>query len=277
MIIKDILVHVEPGPGSEARLKYAISMASLFGARLTGVAATPPLSTTIPKLMGELPYSDALIEGAARSTASAKAQFDRVTTKCALQVRWHDGGGVAIDVIAAAAGSADVVIIGREDRRDLEGSFYDLSPADVVMACGRPVLVLPDAAPETFCAARIMIGWKNTPQAARAIHDALPLLTRAKEIVLAEVVSERQSVSRYEIPIEAVAEHLRQHGMAINILKIPLEADDAGYSLIKSAAENKSDLIVTGAYGHNRVREWALGGVTYSLLHTGSFPCLLSH
>jgi nucleotide-binding universal stress UspA family protein len=175
MTFKHILVHVEPGAGSEERLKYAMALAASFDAKLTGLTVTVPPSAFATGVAGESDLYNAALEAAEESSAAAKAQFKKQAANWGIESHWRSGYGLPVDVISAEAGCADLIVLGREDRRDLEDSFYTFSPAAVLMACGRPVLVLPDAGPEAFHARRILLGWKNTREATRAAHDALPL------------------------------------------------------------------------------------------------------
>jgi nucleotide-binding universal stress UspA family protein len=136
--------------------------------------------------------------------------------------------------------------------------------------------VLPDDAPPTFYGDRILVAWRNTPEAGRAIHDALPLLTAATEVILAEV-TQAGAHDRPAVAIDDMAEHLRAHGVPVTARQFPAEDAAAGERLIAAATEVGADLIVAGGYGHSRFREWVLGGVTRTLLHNGTLPCLLSH
>jgi nucleotide-binding universal stress UspA family protein len=231
-----ILVHVAPGTISEARLRYALSLAREHEAKLIGVTVR-------------------LSPAAAVSVTIGDAQ--------------------ATDAIAAEGGAADLVMLGGHDREESDGALYDLQPADVIMACGTPVMVLPKHPPASFHARRILLAWKSTAQAARAAHDALPLLKRAECVVLTEIVANTDG-GGYEISAQSMANYLGSHGVAVSIRQLHA-AGDAGAQLIQAAQDNECDLIVAGAYGHSRLREWALGGVTRSLLADSTLPCILSH
>jgi len=127
----------------------------------------------------------------------------------------------------------------------------------------------------SFKARRILLAWKSRPQAVRAAHDALPLLKSAETVVLTEVVSDSDD-GKYEISAESMAGYLASHGIEVSIRRLP-STGDAGYQLIEAATDNECDVIVAGAYGHSRLREWVLGGVTRSVLATPTMPCILSH
>ena len=270
-----ILVHVEPGPVSEQRLRYALSMAQSRDMKLIGLAVRLSPAAAVSTTMGDAAATAALCEASGECCLAAKALFDGVTKGSGIAVEWRDVSGVPLNVIAAEAGRADFAIVGRNDRVDAESGVYQLAPADLIMACGTPVIVVSADAPLSYKARRILLAWKSTPQAARAVRDALPLLMSAETVVLTEVVSDADG-SKYAIPVEAMASYLTSHGIEVSIRRLPA-AGDTGYRLIVAAADEECDLIVAGAYGHSRVREWVLGGVTRSLLAASTIPTILSH
>jgi len=217
----------------------------------------------------------ALCEASRECCQTAKAQFDDVTTGCGVELEWCEAVGAPLPIIAAEAGRADIVVIGRNDRIDDGSGVYQVAPANLIMTCGTPVMVVSADAPLSFKARRILLAWKSTAQAARAARAALPLLKSAETVVLTEVVSEPEE-GKYEVSAEAMAAYLGSHGVEVSIRRLP-SAGDPGYQLIEAAADNECDLIVAGAYGHSRLREWVLGGVTRSLLAAPTIPCILSH
>jgi len=278
MTYKHILVHVEPGAAGHNRLKYALSLAQSFDAKLTGIAVTLPPTSMGFATMGDGYLYDAAMQAAEECAGAANALFDEATAGCGIPTGWRNGSADPVEVIAAEAGGADLIVIGRDSKGGPDGAPYSLPPSHVVMTCGRPVLALPSVAGEKFHGQRVVVGWKSSREAARAVHDALPILSRADEVLLTEIVPQNNpAVTRYTISLEDVADHLRAHGARISTKKVLADESDLGDVLLRVAEHFKGDLIVAGGYGHSRVREWALGGVTYSLLHAGRLPCLLSH
>jgi nucleotide-binding universal stress UspA family protein len=268
-----ILVHDAPGAISEARLRYALSLARGYEARLIGVTVRLSPAAAVSATIGDAQATAALCEASSESCLAAKALFDRMTAGNTVEHEWREVCGLPTDAIAGEGATADLVILGGRDREDSDGALYDLQPADVIMACGTPVMMLPKHLPASFHARRILLAWKSTAQAARAAHDALPLLKRAECVVLTEIVADSGG---YEISAQSMANYLGSHGVAVSIRRLPA-AGDAGAQLIQAAQDNECDLIVAGAYGHSRLREWALGGVTRSLLADSTLPCILSH
>jgi len=270
-----LLVHVEPGPVSERRLRYALSMAQSRDMKLIGLAVRLSMSATVSTTLGDPMAMAALCEASGECCITARELFDSVTHGSGIELEWREATGAPVAVVAAEAGRADVVIIGRNDRLDNESGVYQIAPADVIMASGTPVMVVSGDAPLSFKARRILLAWKSTPQAVRAVHDAIPLLKSAETVVMTEVISDTEE-GKYEISAESMAAYLASHGIDVSIRRL-LYTGDAGYQLIQAAADDECDLIVAGAYGHSRLREWVLGGVTRSLLETPTMPCILSH
>jgi nucleotide-binding universal stress UspA family protein len=276
MTFKQVLVHVEPGSASEARLNYAIGLARTFGARLTGLTVTLSPAEIPAAMIGDAQILNAAIDAARESADYAEQQFEGLMRDCGLATDWRNGEGNPAQVVGAEAARADILVIGGQLRNDMDGGFYRLAPDDVLMACGRPTIVVPEKLATDFRAKRILLAWKNTPEAARAAHDAIPLLTQADEVILAEVASAGGWNGGHSISVEDMADHLRVHGAKITTARIKGQASEAGDLLLDFGAKNRVDLIVAGAYGHSRVREWALGGVTASLLLRAQVPCLFS-
>lgn len=270
-----ILVHVETGQISEARLRYALSLAQNREAKLIGITVrvTPAVAASVA--ISDAQAIAALCEASVASCQSAKALFERVTAGCGIDTEWVEAAGSPADAVAAEAGRTDLAIIGQNNRDDPDGGMYQLQPADVLMASGTPVLVVPAQAPLTFKARRMMLAWKSTAQSARAVHAVLPLLAHAECVVLTEIVSDGESW-RHEISAQQMADYLASHGITVSVDRVPASGD-AGDQLIQAADDTECDLIVAGAYGHSRMREWVLGGVTRTLLAAAPLPCIFSH
>jgi nucleotide-binding universal stress UspA family protein len=270
-----LLVHVEPGAASERRLRYALSMAQMRDMKLIGLTVRLSAAAAVNTTMGDAMATAALCEASRECCQTAKELFDRVIQGSGIEFEWREGWGAPAEVAAAEAGRADIIVVGRNDEIDTGGGVCQIAPADLIMASGTPVMVVSADAPLVFKAGRILLAWKSSPQAARAARDALPLLKSAGTVVLTEVFSETND-DKYGISSEDMASFLRSHGVNASLRRLP-STGDAGYQLIQAAADNECDLIVSGAYGHSRLREWVLGGVTRSLLAYPTIPCILSH
>jgi nucleotide-binding universal stress UspA family protein len=140
---------------------------------------------------------------------------------------------------------------------------------------GRPVLVIPYIQREGFKLDRVMVCWDGSRSAARAVADALPLLVRAKQVEIVLVSSEPAKSD--EIPGADIAHHLARHGLKVELRRIVSADVDATNMLLSHAADIGSDFLVMGGYGHSRLREFVLGGVTRGMLASMTLPTLMSH
>jgi nucleotide-binding universal stress UspA family protein len=145
---------------------------------------------------------------------------------------------------------------------------------DLVLGLGRPVLVVPaNCAPMKLDLA--LVGWQDTREARRAVLDALPLLKLANQVVIAEIAAKADRLAA-QVHLDDVVAWLQRHGVRAESMVSPLP-DDAIERLDDVAKTLGADLIVAGAYGHNRLQEWVFGGVTHDLLQQASCCVLLSH
>lgn len=167
--------------------------------------------------------------------------------------------------------AADIVVIGRNGGSDLLDLRMTFSTGLALMSLGRPVLVVPPGI-DQVSGSRIVVAWKNTLQTRRAISDPMPLLKLADEV---QVLTISEGDDRKEIV--DVVHYLGLHGVKASALQQGPSGDSIGASIQDAARAFGADLIVSGAYGHNRVREWLFGGVTRALLDHSQICCLMSH
>jgi nucleotide-binding universal stress UspA family protein len=176
------------------------------------------------------------------------------------------------DYLAREARSADLVVTGVDRNVPLDAT-RQVDHQDLVMQAGRPVLIVPAAAARTGFE-RVLVGWKETAEARRAIVDALPFLARAAHVTIAEIAA-KEELAEARTRLADVVGWLEHHGIKAQ----PVAAAAGGthaQGLKAIANEQKADLIVAGAYGHSRLREWVLGGVTNDLLLRADRCSLLS-
>jgi nucleotide-binding universal stress UspA family protein len=191
----------------------------------------------------------------AATGAAPSAQFH---VEIGEESRWMVQYGVSADLIVAPRTRSEEI----DDRAILEA---------VLLETGRPLLVPATAAmPEGF--ERIAIGWKATPQAARAVALAMPFLARAREIVVLTIDEAPEETEAAERLVRSLA----WHGFAVRGEQLPSGADGVAATLV-AAARERADLMVIGGYGHARLREWVFGGVTQAVLAEAPLPVLLAH
>ena len=170
--------------------------------------------------------------------------------------------------LAREARCADLLVVGAGGGTDA---------GDVLLRAGRPVLVVP-ANVALLKARKVIVAWRDVPQARRAVADALPLLQQAESVLVLEVLDHDGDASRdVRVGTQAVVRLLARHGVIARADARPLREPTVADELIRVAEDHDADLIVSGGYGHARLREWAFGGVTRDLLTRCPVCCLLSH
>ena len=271
---KSLLVHLELGRSNEHLLQVAGALSERFDARVTGVAACAP-----PMMI----YGDIGLAGDAwvaardavdRQIEAAESAFREALRDRAVDLDWRamkDYADLA-QCIARQARTADLVVtaVGQGDMFDATRAT---STGALVMQVGRPVLLVPLVHPPTKFD-RVLVGWKDSRETRRAIADALPLMRRAEVTVVEVVKAGHMDAARRHL--DDVVAWLMQHDVAARAFPVTSSGDDA-VDLRSVADSEQCDVIVAGAYGHSRMREWMLGGVTKDLLMSPRRCSLVSH
>ncbi|MDR3513852.1 MAG: universal stress protein [Caulobacteraceae bacterium] len=271
MSYKALLTHVVADRGCASRLRVAASVAQAFGAELIGVGARAPWPYASVE-DGRGVEFESILGATQDAITEAKGVFKETLKRHAIAKAWRAEVGYPDDVIAKHARAADLVI-GYPARRGVDRALY-ATPDGLLMEAGLPILLIPAAEVE-FRAETVLLAWKNTQEARRAISVAMPLLQTAERVLVAAVCRDRE-VATIEQELADVAARLTRHGVKVATL-VEVEAPGAvGRRLLHIAEADKSDLIVAGGYGHSRLREWALGGVTRDLIADGRRFVLLS-
>ena len=270
-----LMVHLELGRSNAGLLQIAADLAARFHASVIGIAACQPLQVIYGEgfVSGDLYEQDR--QELDKEMKAAEAEFRSALQACAATLEWRSAVTFALlsDYLAREARSADLVITGVASG-DLFDASRSVNSGDLVMRAGRPVLVVP-ATTGKVKLERILVGWKDTRETRRAVSDALPLLKNAAHVAVVEIAAEDE-LTAARSRLEDVAGWLKRHGIKAECLASPSTGDDAT-ALYAVAQDQGADLIVAGAYGHSRLREWALGGVTRDLLLRANFCSLLSH
>ncbi len=271
--ITSILVHADRSTASARRVGLAQALAEAFSAKLTGAAGgVPYIPAYAPFGESFVSLQPEVVEAAQKQVAAALATAESGFHKIAgAAAAWRQSSAAgSATLLSTLARSADLVVCGPASPGEGDG-VLGLDVSDLVMSAGRPVLVTP-AAMERLSAKSIVVGWKDTRESRRAVFDALPLLLRADEVVVAAVGAEDDSRS-----VTEVTDWLKTHGVNAKALAEKGSDADAAKALTTIAGRVGADLLVTGAFGHSRTREWIFGGVTRSLLTRGTTAVLFSH
>jgi nucleotide-binding universal stress UspA family protein len=273
MPLKDILVYVDETKKAKGTVAAACSLARGHDAHLTGIAVDRPAE--IPGFAAiEIPPSAIEVIRAQRREGLEKARkvFDDAVNASGLTGRtgWATAQGRPLETISLRSRYADLTVVtqdGPEERRG-EG-FVD----DLIMASGRPILVIPYIGAPDEVGRKVMIAWNGSREAARAVSDAMPILETADEIEIFAV----EPHGLGDIPGADIAQHLARHGVKINAAKTTGLDIEIGDALLNQISDSGADLLVMGAYGHSRMRELVLGGATRQMLEQMTIPVLLSH
>src|SRR6185369_14529534 len=167
----------------------------------------------------------------------------------------------------------DIAVVGQA--RQEQGASEELTIEGALFGSGRPLIVVPHTHKQGLKLDRIIICWDGSRPAARAIADSLPFLQRAKSVEIVVVTGERDKSG--EITGTNMKRHLARHGITVEIKRIGADNADVQSAILKHAAATRADFIVMGGYGHSRLREFILGGVTRSILKSMQVPVLMSH
>lgn len=289
MSFKCMLVHVEGRPLPDPRLALAVDLANQFGARLLGVGAELYESSYYggdgyggDRYGGEgFGYGgDDLTEAKLKAVEAGLKRAEEKFRHAALQVQagseWRARVEFPLATISVEARSADLLITSRSERRG--ASEYDVAhPGALIMQTGRPVLVTPPGAPELKVRS-VVVAWKDTREARRALVDALPFLQRAETVLVAEICDNKSAEPATMDRLTDVASYLLDHGVQATVDAAIGERDaGAADQFLDLAERQKADLIVAGAFGHSRLQQWVFGGFTRTLLAQTTRAVLLSH
>ena len=278
MSFKDLLVHVDSSKHCGARLKLAAALGRDFGARLTGLYAMAPMNIS-PFLADQFP-PEVLDETHARLAQRrdrARELFEECTGRMQPSAEWLEVRGDPAEAVTMYARCADLAVLGQVDPEEVgQGVRFDL-PEHVVTASGRPTLMVPYAGTFEALGERVLVAWNASAQAARAIHDALPLLARAKRVVIVAAHPEPGTSGQGNGSGADIARHLARHGVRAEASHVEPGKIDVGDLLLSRAADEGADLLVMGVYGHSRLRELVLGGVSRHLFDHMTIPVFMAH
>ena len=272
MTYKAILTHIVADRGCAARLRMAQSVARVLSAEVIGLGAQAPW-----------PFSDArdgrgrefeqLLRNARDDVASAQRAFQEAFAGSDITGSWREEIAYPNEVLARQARVADLVLAYRTTGGAVASAYA--APDSLVMEAGLPVLLMP-AKEMDFKADSILLAWKNTREARRTISVTLPLLARASRVLVAAVCGSGE-IQTVERELTDVGHRLARHGVKATTLAEVDAPGSAGRKLLRIADTDGSDLVIAGGYGHSKLREWVMGGVSRDLIADGRRYVLLNH
>lgn len=277
MTYATIMVSLATDQSNEHCLAVAREMVDRFEARAIGIAAaefSPPLYFT----SGD--EADRLIEQGRSSIkerlSELEGEFRKAMGRGSAQVEWRTSMEPPLRFTAREARAADIIVIGQSRSSAFPDPFARVNPSDLVMQAGRPLLVVPETV-DWLDLRNVLIAWKDAPEARRAIVDSLPLLHKAKNVTIVEIVEDGGSKEDALKRTADVVAWLSCHGVLASAL-VPEQAEERNAAVILDRISSNvgAGVVVAGAYGHSRLREWVLGGVTQHLATEATRCVLLS-
>jgi nucleotide-binding universal stress UspA family protein len=272
--LTSILVFAESNARAKPRIRCAADLADRFSATLTGLAARP---APAPVAHGRMAVFDAdwLVamrdETEAELRAAEQSFHSEIGTR---QAMWRTRRLDPAEALAEAARSADLIVTGSCAEPEAE-PLLGLDLPKLLLTAGRTILTVPPGK-DYLAGKKVVIAWKDVREARRAVVDAMPFLKLAEEVLVVQVAPEGEVESARE-GVAEVAAHLASHGVdAAHEVKVG-STHDAPAILRERARWFGADLLVAGAYGHSRIGEMVMGGLTRSLLHQDELFVLVSH
>jgi nucleotide-binding universal stress UspA family protein len=295
--LRDIVVVLDDSAPSQNRLDIAVALAQQHDAHLTALSALDLLMTTRPVLQSRgIPEVDKQLGStllswaagppvdypvvdrhAAEKAEEIEAAFRERLRFSGLLGDWRVASGKVSEAVVYQARHADLVILGQVDPDHPPPPGSRQLAEDVLMISGRPILLIPYIGRfETF-GTNILVGWNNSREAARAVNDAIPLLAKAASVTILEANPIGRKPETNDATSADIARHIARHGISAETARTAMASKLASDTLLSYASDISADLLVVGGYGHSRLREVILGGVTRELLRHMTLPVLMSH
>lgn len=280
MTFKNLLVHVDKTESCAGRIAAALKLAEAHDAHLTGLALTAEFS--MPTYIGsQMPVAvlEMQREQAMNQAEEAAKQFDKALAKSGAKGESRIVSCLDIDVAAIIAlhgRHTDLVVVGQAEPDKTSARGRHLAE-EVTLSVGRPTLVVPYIGAGKSLGRRVLVAWDAGREAARAINDALPILQLADNVTILSINPRPGYDLHGEEPGADIALQLARHDVSVDVQRTQVKDIDIGEALLSRLADDGSDLLVMGAYGHTRLREFVLGGMTRTLLAEMTVPVLMSH
>jgi nucleotide-binding universal stress UspA family protein len=275
MTYATVMVSLALDRSNDARLEISGQLAKRFNACAIGITAgefSPPLYFTAGEQAQRV--VDQGQAGIRNRIAEVEAQFRAAMQNRAAAIEWRCAEDFPTRFIIQQARAADIIVVGENGNDALADPYVQANPNDLLMQTGRPLLVVPDFG-DWLDLRSVMIAWKDTPECRRAVVDALPVLRQAKDVIVAEIVEDEADRSAVASGLEDLAAWWLRHDVVAS-QRVSRECGNAAAQLDRVASEVGAGLVVAGAYGHSRFREWVFGGVTKRLLTPSTRCSLLS-
>ncbi|MCU0804857.1 MAG: universal stress protein [Burkholderiales bacterium] len=273
---KTVLVHVDRSPRASTRIEIGRRIARQFDGHLIGLHACSV--TPMPGYMlavGGGSIAEESRRAALEEAAAAERRFADIAGRDGeVSVEWRSSLEDAAAVVPLHARYADLLILGQPSPPGTPGVDREFA-GRVLLTCGRPVMFVPFAGEYPVVGQRVLVSWNAAREAMNAATTALPLLKHAARVDV--VMFNPKAPAHGAVPGADVAAWLARHGVRVQISEERVADADIGGHLLSLASDLSSDLLVMGAYGHSRLAEFVLGGVTRTVLESMTLPVLMAH
>ncbi len=271
--MKSILLHIDHDPAMQARLQVALDLARAINGHITCLQAISYDVFTPGDIYGA---AIAAALPVIRENADAlRARVEEQLAHEGVPWDWRFVYGVPAERLLEASPLADLIVAGPADRGE-GGRGPSALAGELAIRARTPVLVVPDGETHFDSSAPMLVAWNGSAESAHALRAAVPLLACSCGVVLASVTEDRGQGAP-DWPASAGASYLSRHGIKCELVEIPRGEAGIADTLFSAAQLRQSSLMVMGAYGHARLAEWILGGVTRDMLRDPQLPVLIAH
>jgi len=272
---KDILVFLDDGKSNSQRVKAVFQLAEYQQARVTGVT----FASIKPGNL-EVKNAKAVKESSELAAQQRMDEFLQAASRKGIDADSRILYGklsYTIEKMAQLARNFDLVVL-RQARTDSDGYAMSKTLAEqVILLSGRPVFFMPYIGAHRIPCRKAMIAWDGTPTAARAVHDAIPMLTKMEKVMIMVVQGDKQKTARGELLVDDLVAHLGRHDVTAAVNRVIPGGLDVANIILNQISDNDIDLLVMGGYGTPSLKQKIFGGVTQSILSSMLVPVIMSH
>lgn len=279
MAYKTLLAHLSNEDVSPAVLQVASLLADRHSAHLVGLHIQPPLDLYVSELPTPIDLTREYLDRQQQKAARLQAAFELATKSQTYLAEWRSADTMTDSILNALVeqgNTADLIVMSQTEGDNSDSRFRHL-PEHVLMACGRPLLVVPVGSEVDTVAERVLVAWDGRRESTRALFGALPLLRRAAEVRLHRINQPHQDRHHLSGITEELANTLARHGVSLEIVHSDARSGEIADELMGFAQDMDADLMVMGCYGHSPLREFVLGGTTRRVLSQTPIPVLMSN
>ena len=271
--MKTVLLHIHKDAGQEARFQAAVDIARAFEGHVTCLQATPFEAYVIGDPFGGIYALPEMIAQIREDEEAEREAIEARLGKEGVSWDWLAYDGSAAKMLVDHARLADLVVVSPTPAEGDPKTFPPPIAADLALQSPAPVLIVPGEAKGFDCFGHAMVAWNGSFEASQALRSALPLLKQASAVTVVTVADHDPE----RFPATDASAYLSRHGISSELVERPQDEQSVASALRSEFARRGGSYMVLGAYGHSRLRERLVGGVTRSMLADCEFPLLLAH